>query len=252
MPAHYHAGDSSPCCKDHPTPSDSASEAQAREIKKSLIKMLRERSGTTCSHCDRRYDDSTCNSCFAQKIFDLIAAALAAKDGLAEAHLKRAGELAGELRDALEAVHTLNAEIERLRSYCLVTFGDSHPEIKKCPHELQVEALRAALERYGQHRTGCVRNTGHLTAKCNCGLDAALTSTPPGAEGEPELCKHDADRYCDLCRGEAMKADRRRLEREVIEAARRLDEFPNQTHDHSELRDALAALDGKAGHGLQG
>jgi len=39
-----------------------------RVIRLTLKKMLRDRSGTTCDHCERRYDDSTCNHCFVEKI----------------------------------------------------------------------------------------------------------------------------------------------------------------------------------------
>lgn len=33
----------------------------------------------------------------------------------------------------------LREEISNLRIYCTLTFGESHPEIKKCPHELELE-----------------------------------------------------------------------------------------------------------------
>lgn len=32
-------------------------------------------------------------------------------------------------------------ELLNLRMYCNLTFGESHPEIKKCVHEVRVEEL---------------------------------------------------------------------------------------------------------------
>ena len=39
----------------------------------------------------------------------------------------------------------LKKEIENLRNYCTLTFGESHPEIKKCLHEIEVAKLRELL-----------------------------------------------------------------------------------------------------------
>lgn len=47
----------------------------------------------------------------------------------------------------LDLIESEGAELERLRKYCMLTFGDSHPEIKKCPHEMEVEELKAENER---------------------------------------------------------------------------------------------------------
>ena len=38
------------------------------EAKKLIVKMLEHRDGTTCDHCERQYDDSTCDDCFAEEI----------------------------------------------------------------------------------------------------------------------------------------------------------------------------------------
>ena len=40
-------------------------------FKKSL-KMLRNRSHTRCDHCERQYDDDTCDSCFAKRLVEAV------------------------------------------------------------------------------------------------------------------------------------------------------------------------------------
>jgi len=50
-------------------------------------------------------------------------------------------------------------EIERLRNYCTLTFGESHPEIKKCVHEEEIERLRGALE-YFYHAVRSFASSG--------------------------------------------------------------------------------------------
>ncbi len=37
------------------------------------------------------------------------------------------------------------SQLSELRNYCTLTFGESHPEIKKCPHELKIEELRELI-----------------------------------------------------------------------------------------------------------
>lgn len=93
--------------------------------------------------------------------------------------------LDAETEDFLESAISLEldkegAELKQLRGYCLLTFGESHPEIKKCPHELKADSLRAALEKYGRHTKACNESScqGEL---CSCGLDA-LSGGKEGAE----------------------------------------------------------------------
>ena len=45
-----------------------------------------------------------------------------------------------------EYVKALEAEIARMRNYCLNIFGNSHPEIKKCSHEIKADVLMELLE----------------------------------------------------------------------------------------------------------
>jgi hypothetical protein len=51
-----------------------------------------------------------------------------------------------------DEITKLKAELEDLRTYCLLTFGESHPEIKKCPHEIEAEQLKADLDKW---KTAC-------------------------------------------------------------------------------------------------
>ena len=54
--------------------------------------------------------------------------------------------LAQALADSeAERVKELEKEILELRSYCMITFGESHPEIKKCIHEVQAEKRGKAI-----------------------------------------------------------------------------------------------------------
>ena len=39
-------------------------------------------------------------------------------------------------------VEEIKKEISGLRSYCMITFGESHPEHKKCVHEFELDRLR--------------------------------------------------------------------------------------------------------------
>ena len=54
-----------------------------------------------------------------------------------------------------ERVKALEKEILELRSYCMITFGESHPEIKKCIHEVQAEErVKPVLEVYEKYGKG--------------------------------------------------------------------------------------------------
>lgn len=66
------------------------------------------------------------------------------------------------------------AEIERLRAekYVMVS-GESLRKDNEALHE-EIERLRTALERYGQHDRGCKAMSYHPNAACTCGLREAL------------------------------------------------------------------------------
>lgn len=44
-------------------------------------------------------------------------------------------------------INALEKEINDLRSYCMITFGESHPEMRKCPHEVERDAALMALKK---------------------------------------------------------------------------------------------------------
>src|SRR3990167_4466760 len=46
-------------------------------------------------------------------------------------------------------IEDLEKELLGLRSYCTLTFGESHPEIKKCVHEVELEQLKNKEKRDG-------------------------------------------------------------------------------------------------------
>ena len=57
-----------------------------------------------------------------------------------------------------QKVEELEKELSELRNYCTLTFGFSHPEIKKCPHESELELwknlagrMKEALENIKKH-----------------------------------------------------------------------------------------------------
>lgn len=54
-------------------------------------------------------------------------------------------ELEQEAEKLRQENEMLKNEIQNLRSYCMVTFGESHPEMRKCIHELENEALKAQV-----------------------------------------------------------------------------------------------------------
>ena len=51
--------------------------------------------------------------------------------------------------DLQAKVEDLEKELLSLRSYCTLTFGESHPEIKKCVHEVELEQLKNKEKRDG-------------------------------------------------------------------------------------------------------
>lgn len=64
------------------------------EIAESIIKMFRNRESSTCDHCERRYDDSVCDKCLAQRLWIATKKALDLKD---EAHAKQLSLAVGAL-----------------------------------------------------------------------------------------------------------------------------------------------------------
>ena len=57
-------------------------------------------------------------------------------------------------------------ELERIRNYCTLTYGFSHPEIKKCPHEMEVEAQAQVIERM-REALNSIANAGGFTIYTN-------------------------------------------------------------------------------------
>ena len=55
-----------------------------------------------------------------------------------------------ELEKAEAEVTRLREEIRELRSYCTLTFGESHPEIKVCKHQQAVKELLELLELFNK------------------------------------------------------------------------------------------------------
>lgn len=65
-----------------------------------IYKSFNEREGTTCDHCERQYDDSTCEPCFRTRLYEKVKAALDTKDAQL-AHLR---EIVGKKDEALQRV----------------------------------------------------------------------------------------------------------------------------------------------------
>lgn len=47
---------------------DPERDRKLNKFREQIKKMLRDRTHTRCDHCERQYDDSTCDQCFANKI----------------------------------------------------------------------------------------------------------------------------------------------------------------------------------------
>jgi|SRR3990167_494759 len=54
-----------------------------------------------------------------------------------------------QIKDLQAKIEDLEKELLGLRSYCTLTFGESHPEIKKCVHEVELEQLKNKEKRDG-------------------------------------------------------------------------------------------------------
>ena len=56
--------------------------------------------------------------------------------------LKLSKNFMGDSATAHNEIIELQQQLQTLRNYCTLTFGESHPEIKKCSHEVELQAMK--------------------------------------------------------------------------------------------------------------
>jgi|SRR3990167_1439140 len=75
---------------------------------------------------------------------DTVQMALEAYTALSSPAIK--AEVA-RLEEQVRRGEVVEKELHGLRTYCTLTFGESHPEIRKCPHEIELEAQFSLMEK---------------------------------------------------------------------------------------------------------
>ena len=68
------------------------------------------------------------------------------------------------IEEQARRVDELKKELHDLRTYCTLTFGESHPEIRKCPHEMILEAQSSLMEKmleFTEHDKDCLCAQSH-------------------------------------------------------------------------------------------
>ena len=73
-----------------------------------------------------------------------------------------------KLDQVLQERDALKEELQQLRTYCTLTFGESHPEMKKCPHELERDAALLQVERMREKFKELADFTPHCCEDCPC------------------------------------------------------------------------------------
>lgn len=151
---------------------------------------------------------------------ELITEALNAKDSIIEACDKSVAKLESIIQAKENEIEDLKAvnkiyfeakedrikefekEISEIRNYCMCTFGESHPEMKKCPHELEADSLRILVVGLGnkhseilklQEREMGGRPCNHRPIKCLCFSGSMARRSAEALASIPEELRRDID-----------------------------------------------------------
>lgn len=85
---------------------------------------------------------------------------------------------------------TCQKELADLRSYCTLTFGESHPEIRKCVHEEENKRLKSVEQDWLKHDCGVLMTENSSLQRRIVELERALQKIHNDAEelSVKELC----------------------------------------------------------------